>query len=352
MKKNNDTKYLIDKLNDAHALDIHEYTRLISTFNEGDAQYAAKLARCAQHENFENKVYIRGLIEITNYCKNDCYYCGIRASNANCHRYRLTPDDVMTCAKEGYKLGFRTFVLQGGEDAYFSDNVLVPIIEQLQSEYSDCCITLSLGERSRKSYSRLHKAGASRYLLRHETAREAHYARLHPKSLSFENRMRSLRTLREVGFVVGAGFMVGSPYQTPHTLAHDLKFIEKFQPEMCGIGPYIPHPDTPFAHFRAGSEHLVLFLLSLIRLIKPSILLPATTALATIDNSGRARGILAGANVIMPNLSPEFARKEYNLYAGKPNADTNAKDQLDSIKAQMQEIDYKVVVDRGDPPNK
>lgn len=345
-------KNLIDKLHETHELCVHEYVRLLSCFSEEDAQYAAQLAVRERKRHFGNKVYIRGLIEITNYCKNDCYYCGIRTSNKNCERYRLTQKEIMQCARAGHEIGFRTFVLQGGEDVYFTDAALVPIIKQLKREFLDSCVTLSLGERPAKSYRALKAAGADRYLLRHESATRAHYKRLHPSNMSYENRMRCLRDLRRIGFTTGAGFMVASPYQTPSNLAADLKFIEQFRPEMCGIGPYIPHPDTPFAQYPAGKEDLVLFCLSLIRLIKPDILLPATTALGTVDKTGRTRGILAGANVVMPNLSPEFARKKYNLYAGKPNTDTDARDQVEALREQMTRIGYEVVVDRGDPPAK
>lgn len=341
-------KKLIDKLSENHSLSLDEYKILVENLDDEIRLYAAEMADKQRRKIYGNKVYIRGLIEISNICKNDCLYCGIRASNKNCTRYRLSKEDILACCDEGYKIGFRTFVMQGGEDMHFSDEVMCDIISEIKKRYPDCAVTLSLGERSKESYKKLYDAGADRYLLRHETASKEHYESLHPKELSFENRMKCLKNLREIGFQTGCGFMVGSPFQTSENIARDLKFIEEFSPDMCGIGPFIPHKDTPFKDFDAGNVNLTLFLLSLVRLIKPNVLLPATTALGTAQNDGRERGIMAGANVVMPNLSPDFAKKNYTLYNNKLVSGAESAKELEILKQKMKNIGYEVVSERGD----
>lgn len=349
------SKALIDKLNIKNTLSEAEYKTLLDNFCFGNkeesaflASYAAKKAVEVRKEIYKNEVYIRGLIEISNFCKNDCLYCGIRKSNKSCERYRLSKEDILLCCDEGYSLGFRTFVLQGGEDAYFSDAVLTDIINSIKAKYPDCAITLSLGERSRKSYETLFKAGAARYLLRHETANKTHYEKLHPENMSFENRIRCLNDLKEIGFQTGCGFMVSSPYQTNSDISKDLKFIDEFKPDMCGIGPFIPHKTTPFSSFERGSVELTCFLLSLIRLIHPPVLLPATTALGSIDEFGREKGILSGANVIMPNLSPQSVRAKYEIYDNKLFSGAESAQALIELKERMNNIGYKIVTSRGD----
>ena len=339
---------LIDKLQKEHTLTEYEYEKLITNYDSELLSYSAEKAREEAQKHYGNKIYIRGLIEISSFCKNDCYYCGIRKSNKNCSRYRLTKDEILECCDEGYGLGFRTFVLQGGEDGYYTDEVLCEIIREIKRKYPDCAVTLSLGEKSRDSYEALFNAGADRYLLRHETATKEHYEKLHPETLKFEKRMQCLSDLKAIGYQVGCGFMVGSPYQTAKHLAKDLKFIEEFSPEMCGIGPFITHKDTPFKGEKSGSVEMTIFLLSLIRLIKPTILLPATTALGTLDEKGRERGVLAGANVVMPNLSPLSVRKKYMLYEGKISTGQESAQCVDELRARMREIGYEVVTSRGD----
>lgn len=339
---------LITKLNREHSLSLAEYQLLLENRTAEGAEVLHELARAAREEVYGRDVYIRGLIEFTNCCSNDCFYCGIRAGNSACDRYRLTAEEIMHCCEEGYGLGFRTFVLQGGEDPAFTDEKLCEIIRMLKSKYPDCAVTLSIGERSRQSYEALFKAGADRYLLRHETADEEHYNKLHPPVLSWQHRMECLRDLKDIGYQVGCGFMVGSPYQTYETLARDLKFIEEFHPDMCGIGPFIPHKETIFRDEPAGTVELTCFLLSVIRLIHPNILLPATTALGTIDDKGRERGILAGANVVMPNLSPVSVRQKYLLYDNKISSGSEAAQNIDDLANRMRNIGYQVVTDRGD----
>ncbi len=339
---------LIDKLERTHSLSLEEYQTLIDNRNDALAAYAAQKAVAVRKAVYGNDVFIRGLIEISNICKNDCLYCGIHHSNRACERYRLTREQILSCCKEGYALGFRTFVMQGGEDGYFTDERMCDIVKSIKQAYPDCAVTLSLGERDRESYQALFEAGADRYLLRHETADKAHYEKLHPQSLSFEHRMQCLQNLKEIGYQVGCGFMVGSPYQTAECLAKDLKFIEEFSPEMCGIGPFIPHKDTVFHDRAAGTLELTLYLLSLIRLIKPNILLPATTALGTIHPYGREKGILSGANVVMPNLSPEDVRDKYMLYDNKLNSGSEAAEAKAELSRRMTEIGYRVVTARGD----
>lgn len=342
---------LIQKLAAEHRLSLEEYRYLIEHRTEETAAQLAELAVAARKAVYGNSVYIRGLIEISNICKNDCTYCGIRRGNRNCQRYRLTPEEILECCTEGYELGFRTFVLQGGEDSYYTDEVLCSLLKAIKSGFPDCAATLSLGERSRESYQRLYDAGADRYLLRHETADKIHYEKLHPVQLSFDNRMRCLQDLKEIGYQVGCGFMVGSPHQSAVELAKDLKFIEEFSPAMCGIGPFIPHKDTDFANEPAGTLELTTYLLSIIRLIKPNILLPATTALGTIDPTGREKGILAGANVVMPNLSPSAVRKKYNLYNNKATDGAESAQCRDSLAQRMESIGYEIVTARGDIKN-
>ena len=339
---------LTDRLLKGEPLSAQEFALLVAHPDAARDEVLRNAAVERRKAVYGNAVFVRGLIEISSICKNDCLYCGIRCGNANAERYRLTPEDILACAEEGYDLGFRTFVLQGGEDPFFTDDVLVPLLETLKSRHPDCALTLSLGERSRESYAALFEAGADRYLLRHETATKAHYEKLHPASMSFERRMQCLQDLRSVGYQVGAGFMVGSPFQTAEDFGRDLAFLQAFQPEMCGIGPFIPHKDTPFRDFSAGSVELTLRLLTLIRLICPNVLLPATTALGTLDPCGREKGILAGANVVMPNLSPVSVRKKYALYEGKICTGEESAQCRDCLAARMRSIGYEIVVDRGD----
>lgn len=337
----------IDELERSHSLSLEEYELLLSCRSPETADYLAKRADAVRRAVFGNTVYIRGLIEVGNICRNDCLYCGIRRSNESLERYALTPEQILDCAAEGHALGFRTFVLQGGE-GYFSAREVADIVRQLKKRHPDCAVTLSLGEYTREEYALMREAGADRYLLRHETANARHYARLHPSEMSFEERMRCLGDLGELGYQVGCGFMVGSPYQTMHDLALDLKFVEEFSPEMCGIGPFIPQKDTPFGGYSAGSAELTIYLLSILRLIKPTLLLPATTALGTIAEDGRERGIKAGANVIMPNLSPKSERRKYALYDNKLYSGRESAQEIEALRESIRRIGYEIVVARGD----
>ncbi len=339
---------LIDKLGEQHSLSCGEYESLLNGYTPRLAEYAAKKAVELRQAVYGNTVYIRGLIEVSNICKNDCFYCGIRHSNKNCSRYRLDEEEILSCCDEGYALGFRTFVMQGGEDPFFTDELLCSLISKIKNKYPDCAVTLSLGERSFNSYKALFDAGADRYLLRHETADPDLYRKLHPENMSLENRIECLKKLKEIGYQTGCGFMVGAPYQTNHSLAMDLKFVEEFRPAMCGIGPFIPHNATPFSEFPAGTLETTLFLLSLLRLIDPTLLLPATTALGTIDANGREKGILAGANVVMPNLSPVDVRKKYELYNNKIHTGEESAQAKETLSRRMEAIGYKIVTDRGD----
>ena len=341
-------KDLIEKLNENKSLSLEEYKFILDNFSQDDADFARSLADGIRKSVYGNTIYIRGLIEITNYCKNGCLYCGINRSNKNCVRYRLTKDDILSCCEFGYGLGFRTFVMQGGEDNHFTDEIVWDIVREIKSRYPDCAVTLSLGEKSYESYKKLYDAGADRYLLRHETADSEHYSLLHPSDLTLENRIECLKNLKKIGFQTGCGIMVGSPYQTSGHIAKDLKFIEEFSPEMCGIGPFLPHKDTVFADKEKGSFELTLFLLSLIRIMKPSILLPSTTALGTIIEGGREMGIQAGANVIMPNLSPDEAKDKYMLYDNKLRTGLESAKGLEELKKKFAAIGYEIVTDRGD----
>ncbi len=338
-------KSLPIKLKEEKNLSDEELLKLLST-NEYDSELHT-LADEVRREIYGEDVYIRGLIEISNYCKNDCYYCGIRRGNKSAVRYRLTKDDILACCEEGYKLGFRTFVMQGGEDPYYTDDVMCGIVSAVRERYSDCAITLSLGERSYESYLALYNAGANRYLLRHETANAEHYGKLHPQSMNLQNRKDCLFNLKEIGYQVGSGFMVGSPYQTTENLVEDLRFLQKLSPDMIGIGPYVTHAQTPFASFENGSVELTLRLLSVLRLMFPYVLLPSTTALGTLHPQGRELGLKAGANVVMPNLSPVKVRKLYELYENKICTGEEAAQCRGCLEKRVEAAGYKIVTDIG-----
>ena len=339
---------LIDRLERERDLSDAELAALIECSDPQTLEYLAQRARAVRDAHYGRKVYIRGLIEYSNYCKNDCLYCGIRRSNRNAERYRLSKEQILDCCRTGYALGFRTFVLQGGEDPYFTDERAASIVSAIRSEFPDCAITLSMGERGRESFQRLFDAGANRYLLRHETADCDHYARLHPAELTLQNRMQCLCDLKDIGYQTGTGMMVGSPFQTTDCLVRDLRFIQQLQPQMVGIGPFIPHHDTPFAQYPAGTARQTLTLLSMLRLMLPCALLPATTALGTIDGDGREKGMNAGCNVVMPNLSPRDCRSKYLLYDNKIATGDEAAESLNSLKKRMERAVYEIVTDRGD----
>lgn len=316
-----------------------------------DAEAEALLAQRAvavRQQVYGRDVFIRGLIEFTNYCRNDCFYCGIRRSNACAQRYRLTREEILACCRTGYGLGFRTFVLQGGEDPFFTTERLAELVRAIKRAYPDCAVTLSVGEKDRATYQAWFDAGADRYLLRHETADEGLYRRLHPEELSLQNRMRCLRDLKDIGYQVGCGFMVGAPFQTPEMLLKDLRFLQAFQPHMVGIGPFIPHRDTPFRDCPPGTAQMTLRLLAIIRLMLPHVLLPATTALGTVQSDGRQRGMGYGANVVMPNLSPLSVRKKYALYDNKISTGEEAAESVALLKQSMAAAGYRVVTARGD----
>ncbi len=339
---------IIDKLKKEQNASKDELVFLLDNITDEELKTLRRKAQITAMMNFRRDIFIRGLIEISSYCKNDCLYCGIRRSNKNAARYRLTEEQIIGCCDRGYELGFRTFVLQGGEDPYYTDDLMCGIISDIKSKHPDCAITLSLGERGKESFQRLFDAGADRYLLRHETATPEHYKKLHPPELSCENRKRSLYELKEIGFQTGAGFMVGSPFQTTEDLANDLVFLKELKPQMCGIGPFIPHHDTVFADKPPGSLRMTLTLLSVIRLMHPKILLPATTALGTIDPRGRELGVLHGANVVMPNLSPKEHRADYSLYDNKICTGDEAAECIRCLSRRLNSIGYQIVTDRGD----
>lgn len=341
-------KTLIDRLAQERTLTDRELLELI-TMEDGEAdRYLAQRAAAVRDRVYGKRVFIRGLIEFTNYCRNDCNYCGIRRSNRNCSRYRLTREQILGCCEAGYDLGFRTFVLQGGEDPWFTRERITELVRAIKGKFPDCALTLSVGEKDRDTYQEWFDAGADRYLLRHETADPDHYDMLHPKELSLENRMRCLRDLKEIGYQTGCGFMVGSPGQTPEMILRDLRFIQDFRPQMVGIGPFIPHKDTMYRERQAGSAALTLRLLAILRLMLPDVLLPATTALGTILGDGRHQGVLHGCNVVMPNLSPEDVREKYTLYDNKLSFGAEAAESVQLLKASMAAIGHQVVTDRGD----
>lgn len=336
---------IIDKLHKDGDLTDEQFKILIENEKYDDVIF--QKADAVRKEIYGNKVYIRGLIEISNYCKNNCYYCGIRCGNNKLERYRLTREEILSCCKEGYGLGFRTFVLQGGEDGYFTDDVVCEIVSEIKSLYSNCAVTLSLGEKSRESYQALFDAGADRYLLRHETANDKHYGMLHPPTMSLQRRKDCLRDLKNIGFQTGTGFMVGSPFQTTEHIIEDLRFIQELQPHMLGIGPYISHKDTPFRDYENGNLRLCLRLIAILRLMFPYALIPATTALGTIAPKGRELGLKAGANVVMPNLSPVKVRKKYELYDNKICTGEEAAECRRCLDKRVKSAGYEIVVDVG-----
>jgi len=344
-------KTLIEELAAGCLPAAEELTALIDCQDPEIREALRARAEAKRREIFGDAVYIRGLIEFTSYCRHDCYYCGLRRSNGQAERYRLQPEQILSCCEHGYQLGFRTFVLQGGEDPWFTEQRLAALIYRIKERWPDCALTLSEGERSRRTYAAWKAAGADRYLLRHETADARHYGMLHPPELSFANRRRCLYDLKDLGYQVGAGMMVGSPFQNARHLAEDLLFLRELAPQMVGIGPFIPHHGTPFAHCPPGSRDTTLTLVSLTRLLLPEALLPATTALSTVDGQGRELGIRAGANVVMPNLSPKDVRGKYLLYDNKANFGAEAAEDIQLLQQRMQAIDYRIVVDRGDAPN-
>ena len=366
---------LIDKLNKTHELTDEELLHLLfpicenvirhplsdravddcslnedsfSDWTEEEERYLYEKARDAAQSYYGKSVYLRGLVEFTNYCKNDCYYCGIRCSNKNTERYRLSKEDILSCCDQGYMLGFRTFVLQGGEDPYYSDDMICELVSAIKRAHPDCAVTLSIGEKERESYQAYFDAGADRYLLREETSDAWHYRYLHPEALSMEHRQNCLRALKDIGYQVGCGIMVGSPMQKPEYIIEDLRFMQELEPEMIGIGPFIPHKNTKFADEAAGTLKDTLHLLSVLRLMFPSVLLPATTALGTIHPLGREMGIKAGANVVMPNLSPIGVRGKYLLYDGKICTGDEAAECRMCMQRRIESTGYHVEISRGD----
>lgn len=345
---NEKIKNLVDKLEQEHILTVNEFTFILDNVSDDDREYIRSKAQGIAKSKFGNKVYTRGIVEFSNICKNDCYYCGIRKSNKNFERYRLTKEQILDCCESGYAYDYRTFVLQSGEDPYYTDEVMCDIVRTIREKYTDCAITLSIGERSRESYQKLFDAGANRYLLRHETANKELYEKLHPSYQKFEVRMQCLRDLKDIGYQVGTGMMIGAPFQTHRNLAEDLVFLGEFKPHMVGTGPFIPHKDTDFRNEKAGTLEMVLLCLSLVRIMLPNVLLPATTALGSINPIGREKGVLAGANVIMPNLSPTEVRKNYLLYDNKICVNDASSQCKNCINARMIKIGYEVEVSRGD----
>ena len=341
-------KTIVDKLCQEHTLNAEEYRSLLLCENAEVLSYLQEKAQQTTIARFGHAVFIRGLIEISNRCRNNCLYCGIRKSNTMVSRYALSRETILSCCREGYALGFRTFVLQGGEDVSQTDDWIEETVSAIRQEFPDCAITLSLGEKTKEAYQRFFKAGANRYLLRHETFNESHYRKLHPSDMSRDNRLQCLEWLKEIGYQIGTGIMVGSPGQTIEHLVEDLLFIESFHPEMIGIGPFIPHKDTPFANEPAGSIGMTRKLISIFRLMHPSALIPATTALASLSSDGREQGILAGANVVMPNLSPTSVREKYTLYNQKAAFGSEAAEGLKLLEEQLNLIGYTISKERGD----
>ena len=344
-------KRLVDILRDTHHLQAHDYAALLTAPDGDDIAYLRQQAQQVAVDSFGHGIFVRGLVEVTNVCRNDCLYCGIRKSNTHVARYTLTHDEVMQCCQQGYSLGFRTFVLQGGELPRDKAQWIENLVADIRASWPECAITLSLGEWPYEAYKRWRQAGANRYLLRHETHNAAHYATLHPTTMSLTTRLECLEALKQLGYQVGTGIMVGSPGQTVEHLVEDIQFIEHFQPHMIGLGPFVPHHDTPLGHHPAGSADITTRLYAIFRLMFPKVLLPSTTALNTIHPEGRLMGIQAGANVVMPNLSPAPVRNQYSLYDGKAVTHAEAAEGIHQLEQQLATIGYHIDWGRGDAPN-
>ena len=341
---------LLDALSRGESPGREGWRMLLSALDGGQAERIRDRAFEVARARFGGGVYIRGLIEISSCCRNNCYYCGLRRSNRHASRYRLTAEEVLDCCREGARSGFGTFVLQGGEDEGQDDDWMEATVKAIRAEFPAQAITLSVGERSREAYRRFREAGADRYLLRHETRNDAHYACLHPAEMSGAHRRDCLRALKELGYQVGAGMMVGSPGQTVDCLLDDIAFLEELRPEMIGMGPFVPAAHTPFARHAAGSVDLTLRLIALMRLRFPDALIPATTALATLDGHGREEGIRSGANVVMPNLSPVAVRERYSIYDGKASWGSEAAEGLRALEQELNRIGCHIAYGRGDYP--
>lgn len=322
------------------------YSLLLS--RQEEREELASLARKVSESVFGNRVYVRALLEISSYCRNNCRYCGLRCANVAACRYRLSKDEVLDSCRRAARLGFNTFVLQGGEDPAQDDDWLADVVSSIRKEFPEKAITLSVGERTYEGYARLRASGADRYLLRHETADKNHYCFLHPHTMSFENRHRCLRELKSLGYQVGSGMMVGSPGQAVEHLVKDLMFLDELKPQMIGIGPFVPATGTPFAEENNGNTDMTLLLISILRLRFRSALIPATTALATLCKNGTERGILAGANVVMPNVTPLNVRDKYAIYDNKKNCGTESAEQLDLLHEKLEKIGYCIDFSRGD----
>ncbi len=348
LRNDADVRAVVDNVCERGDIALPELDLLLRTDDRPSVEYLHAKAREVAQSVYGKQVYMRGLIEFSSHCRNNCNYCGLRRANRGLPRYRLTDEVILQCCRQGYECGMRTFVLQSGEDAYYTDERLCRLVGRIRAEFPDCAITLSVGERPRESYRALRDAGADRYLLRHETADRHHYGVLHPGEMSFDRRMQCLHDLRDLGYQVGAGFMTGSPGQTTATLFSDLQFIKSFKPEMCGIGPFIATRNTPFAQEPSGTVEMTLRLLSIIRLLHPHVLLPATTALGSLNPFGRELGIKAGANVVMPNLSPEVNRRQYNIYDGKICLGDDITHCRSCLEQRIRSTGYELVVARGD----
>ena len=344
-------KRLVDILRDTHHLQTHDYAALLTAPDGDGIAYLRQQAQQVAVDNFGHGIFVRGLVEVTNVCRNDCLYCGIRKSNTHVDRYILTHDEVMQCCESGYRLGFRTFVLQGGELPREREQWIEHLVADIRASWPECAITLSLGEWSYETYKRWRQAGANRYLLRHETHNPAHYATLHPATMSLTTRLQCLEALKQLGYQVGTGIMVGSPGQTVDHLVEDILFIEHFQPHMIGLGPFVPHHDTPLTHHPAGSADLTTRIYAIFRLMFPTALIPSTTALNSIHPEGRLMGIQAGANVVMPNLSPASVRNQYSLYDGKAISNAEAAEGINQLEQQLATIGYHIDWGRGDAHN-
>lgn len=339
---------IIERISSGKTLSVEEWIQAIDYNDPGYAEELKAAASVTRDRIYGRKVFARGLIEFTSYCRNDCYYCGLRRSNRDALRYRLSYDCIMDTADAGYMAGFRTFVLQGGEDSYFNDERLIMIVRGIKERCPDAAVTLSVGERSFESYKALKEAGADRYLLRHETADSIHYRKLHPDDMSQENRIRCLHDLKRLGYQTGAGMMVGSPGSSSRTLAEDMVFLSSLKPEMVGIGPFIPHSATSFRNEERGSVDLTLRMVALVRLALPHAMIPSTTALATASADGQLQGILHGANVIMPDITPPAERGKYMIYDGKKITGDEAGENLRQIAESMGSIGYELSMERGD----
>jgi biotin synthase len=321
-------------------------TDIIKWLKADDAAELFAMADDIRKRYFKDEVHIRGIIEFSNYCMKNCFYCGLRRDNKTIERYRISEDEIIDTALKAGELGYKTILLQSGEDGGYTIEGLCAIIKRIRSNL-DCAITLSLGEKSFDEYRSLRDAGADRYLLRFETSDRGLFNKLKPDS-SYENRLDCIKNLKKLGFQVGSGFMVGLPGQTYEILADDILLLRELDLDMIGIGPFLSHHNTPLGNSASGTLDLTLRALAIIRILMPDVHIPATTAMGTVEKGGREKALQCGANVIMPNVTPIKYRKYYEIYPNKICIDDAPSDCRACIEGMLKSLGRAAATNKGD----